>query len=506
MVSPQDFGTSSLSPASARVASPAAEHGSPRAHRAKRSQVSRACARCRRLQKGCSERRPCDRCCKVGLGNQCIDRDGSEETTTAQGCSPTQLHDLSLLSRPSMHAIPTFVAAHTLDLCVDRYFSHLFPTIPILTPPYVSRITALCLEQRSDTWVESACLLTALSALVVLQVEKPTEYSFAGLVSETNGAYGRALLDRALQYRHRLPVKPRPSLELVILTFLIYACHARLCRHSQAYFFLRESATLLLLYDHQHDKADTEDCLEETQVSDIVFRRLFWIILISERSNAIRYRRPITLQVTKAVPGLDEILIADASLVGFRHLALLFRPLDTSFFALLNGEATCHNPSCEELAGIEMAIHSALEPVLSLHDTQKANLRVTQLWLRIILWQIRLRLGFLSETRYPASSSYSYPLELAKDLMLSTRDLPIESMRVHGIGLTEKLFDMACAVVDVLARVPLSVSQPPLELSFDPLQSLRYLRRLMSDLPGGTAVYTDLLGKHIEDTLPQIVL
>lgn len=418
--------------------------------------------------------------------------------STPSSCLNTGLH--------SIHAVPPFVATRILDICVDRYFQDLFPTIPILTPSYVSRIRALCLEQHSDTWVESACLLTALCALVVLQVENPSEYSFGGLVTETNGAYGQALLDRALRYRHRLPVNPRPSLELIILTFLIYACHARLCRHSQAYFFLRESATLLLLYDYHNDSVDTEDSLEENHVSGIVFRRLFWIILISERSNAIRYRRPITLQITKSVPGLDEILVADPSLTGFRHLALLFRPLDTSFFALLNEEATCHEPSLEELARVEMAIHSALEPVLSLHNTQKANLRVTQLWLRIILWQIRLRLGFLSDTREPLSSSYSYPLELAKDLMLSTRDLPIESMRVHGIGLTEKLFDMACAVVDVLARVPLSVSQPPLELGFDPLHSLRYVRQLISDLPGGTAVYTDLLGKHIEDSLPQTVL
>ncbi|KAB5566126.1 hypothetical protein GE09DRAFT_1171388 [Coniochaeta sp. 2T2.1] len=525
MVPSQGFGSETFSPGSGRLTSPGAEHVSPRTQRPKRAQVSRACARCRKLQKGCSERRPCDRCCKVGLADQCADRDESEETTTAHGYSPNQqLHDMSVLSRPpldlvpstpmsvgfadmhSPNAIPTFAAVSTLDHCVDRYFSHLFPTIPILTPEYVSRVTAQCLEQRSDTWVESAGLLTALSALVVLQVEQSTEYSFPAVIAETNGAYGRALLDRALQYRHHLPVKPRPSLELIILTFLIYACHARLCRHSQAYFFLREAATLLLLYDHQHHQANAEEGLGGNQVADTVFRRLFWIVLISERSNAIRYRRPITLQVTKAVTGLDDILVADPSLAGFRHLALLFRPLDTSFFALLNEEATAHQPTFEELAGIEMAIQSALEPVLSLHDTQKANLRVTQLWLRIILWQIRLRLGFLSETRDPASSSYSYPLELAKDLMLSTRDLPIESMRVHGIGLTEKLFDMACAVVDVLARVPLSVTTPPLELGFDPLQSLRYLRRLISELPGGAAVYTDLLGKHIEDTLPQIAL
>jgi hypothetical protein len=118
-----------------------------------------------------------------------------------------------------------------------------------------------------------------------------------------------------------------------------------------------------------------------------------------------------------------------------------------------------------------------------------------------------LRLGYLSETRDPVSARYSFPLELAKDLMLSTRDLSLESMRVHGIGLTEKLFDMSCAVVDVLARVPISVAQPgPLEMGFDPLRSLRYLRELIGELPGGREVYTELLARHVEDTLPGGVL
>jgi hypothetical protein len=241
----------------------------------------------------------------------------------------------------------------------------------------------------------------------------------------------------------------------------------------------------------------------DIQAGSIDWGRLFWVLLISERSNAIRYRRPVTLQVTDRIPGLDYILTSDLSLAGFRHLALLFQPLDTSFFALLNGETTCHQPSPADIGRIEMAIHSALEPVLNLHDIEKSNIRVTQLWLRIIMWQIRLRLGFLTEVQEPISSSYSYPLEVAKILVLSTRDLPTESMSIHGIGLTEKLFDIACAVVDVLARVPTAVPQPPVELGFGPLHSLGYLRRLISLLPGGTAVYADLLEKHIEDTLPE---
>lgn len=372
----------------------------------------------------------------------------------------------------------------------------------MLTPSYVTSVTSRCMEQREDSWRESSCLLAALCALVTLQLEEPSDYSFPGIVTETNGTYGRVLLDRALHERHQLPLKPRPSLDLIILTFLIYACHARLCRHSQAFFFLRGSATLLLLYDPK--TADPED------IDSVVYQRLFWVILISERSNAIRYRRPVTLQVSKAVPGLDETLTGHPSLAGFRSLALLFRPLDTSFFALLNDEATYYQPSIHELGGIETAINSALEPGsnIYLNDTQKSNLRVTQLWLQIILWQIRLRLGFLSEKKEPPSLSYSYPLELAKDLMLSTRDLPLESMRVHGIGLTEKIFDVACAVVDVLARVPLSVAQPAVELGFEPVHTtcLQFLRGLMLDLPGGRSVYIDLLDRHLEESLPNTVL
>jgi hypothetical protein len=356
------------------------------------------------------------------------------------------------------------------------------------------------MEQRGN-WRESSCLLAALCALATLQLEEPSDYSFPGIVTETNGTYGRVLLDRALHERHQLPLKPRPSLELIILTFLIYTCHARLCRHSQAFFFLRESATLLLLYDPK--TAENPD--------SVVYQRLFWVILISERSNAIRYRRPVTLQVSKAAPGLEETLTGHPSLAGFRSLALLFRPLDTAFFALLNEEATYYQPSIHELGGIETAINSALEPGSNgyLDDTQKSNLRVTQLWLQIILWQIRLRLGFLSEKKEPPSLSYSYPLELAKVLMLSTRDLPLESMRVHGIGLTEKIYDVACAVVDVLARVPISVAQPPVvELGFEPVHitCLRFLRGLMLDLPGGRSVYIDLLDRHLEESLPNTVL
>ncbi|EQB47829.1 hypothetical protein CGLO_13000 [Colletotrichum gloeosporioides Cg-14] len=194
-------------------------------------------------------------------------------------------------------------------------------------------------------------------------------------------------------------------------------------------------------------------------------------------------------------------------LSGFWSLAGLFAPLDTSFIALLNQEKVATPPSNAALTLIETAVNSALRASSELKDTQKANLRVTQLWLRIILWQLRLRFGYLqvAEEAAQTSMTYHYPLEVAKDLVLSTRDLPVDSIKVHGVGLTEKLFDIASAAVDVLARVPITPSSPHRN-GAGPEDDLNYMRRLITRLPGGNSIYDELLDKHIQQAVPSMVL
>lgn len=148
-------------------------------------------------------------------------------------------------------------------------------------------------------------------------------------------------------------------------------------------------------------------------------------------------------------------------------------------------------------------MNSALGPSIVLRDTQKANLRVTQLWLCVIIWQLRLHLGYLAEESYQLSLTFRYPIEVAKDLVLSTRDLAIESFKVHGVGMTEKLFDIASALVDVLARIPgTSTSPRGLTMGTLPEDDLAYLRDMICKLPGGNTIYNDLLEEHIQQTVP----
>ncbi|KAI1851522.1 hypothetical protein JX266_002984 [Neoarthrinium moseri] len=493
------------------------------ARRVKRAQVSRACARCRRLQKGCSESRPCQRCIKTGLAEQCLaGGGGGGPPTSLQAPQPrygtgTVTYELSttsaLVTSPTLSTLGLAGSAHTnfsresfqrqadllpgrvVDYCVERFYLRLNPTIPVVSPEYVTALRKRVAES-TEAGAEAYCVLVGICAMVLLQVEDPEARQFADLVTaETNSAYGWVLLEEALAAHRHLARRSNPSYENVLLTFFIYACHAALLHHSQAFFFLRETTTSYLLFKPE----------EWPDTTKILAERLFWVLVASERGHAIRYRRPITLQITSAsptIPSLSTTTPDGQSLAGFCCLAALFRPLDTSFIAVINSESISCPPSQGSLDEIEGDINAALNQASpsALHQTQKANLRVTQLWLRIILWQVRLRLGHLSETAIAKSShTYHYPLEVAKDLALSTRDLELEAMTVHGAGLTEKLFDIACVVVNVLARVPLGFERRSAE------EDVRYLRSLITELPGGKMVYEKLMIKHLMAVLPGLV-
>lgn len=490
--------------------------------RAKRAQVSRACLRCRRLQKGCSESRPCQRCVKVGLGDQCVaaagkaqsaklhlpDPDDSSATSPPLLSPVVGLPILSTLDLPippqaftsfpreSFQRHRNLLPSHVVDHCVERFFARLCPTIPILSLGYVESLRRRITES-SESGVEAYCVLVGMCAMVFIQVEEPGSRRFSHVVGvDTNAAYGWTLLEEALAAHRNLARRSNPTLEHVLFTFFIYACHAALLHHSQAFFFLRETTTLFLLLDL--------DMFQEP--CRTLAGRLFWVLVVSERSHAIRYRRPITLQITPSSSPADFDILGNhdpQALAGFECLIALFRPLDTSFIATYNGEnlSSPHSPGA--LDDIEARICGALSltPFSSLQDTQIANLWVTQLWLRAILWQVRLRLGHLSEDLagtelIPANYTYQYPLDITRDVVSSIRGLDLECLAVHGGGFTEKLFDVTSAAINVVARIPVDSDR------HDAVEHIRYLRHRIHRLPGGNRIYSKLLDKHLLTALP----
>lgn len=107
-----------------------------------------------------------------------------------------------------------------------------------------------------------------------------------------------------------------------------------------------------------------------------------------------------------------------------------------------------------------------------LTDIQKADILVTQQWLRLVVWQSSMRQGLLSSTSTDPSMNFRYPLDIASSLLNIISSLPTTSIEVHGMGIFEKIFEVGCSMIDVLQASGLSSRR---HASFGPEGEMRAL-------------------------------
>ena len=80
-------------------------------------------------------------------------------------------------------------------------------------------------------------------------------------------------------------------------------------------------------------------------------------------------------------------------------------------------------------------MRTALPVTLNVSSEQVANLRVSQLWLQIRLWELFPKFGFLSSESVHECLTFQYPVLVARDLCRLVDELPIGSLQIHGVGL-----------------------------------------------------------------------
>ncbi|KAF1365551.1 hypothetical protein EJ07DRAFT_161586 [Lizonia empirigonia] len=216
--------------------------------------------------------------------------------------------------------------------------------------------------------------------------------------------------------------------------------HNGLGDYQQGWFYLREATTLFSL-----SKVDAVDWYDQSAQTC-----MFWILLISESPK-----------------------LSSAQAPGLQHLASVFEALDEILFAVWNGSSK--QCSKEWLIQLERDVRTALPPVLEVSNEEMVNLRVSQFWLRIKLWELFPRFSFLSTESVYECLTFRYPIAVVIDLTDLAMKLLIASLQVHGVGMTEKVFDIACAVADVLP------------------------------LPGGTCKFVPLLLVKVNELRPELV-
>ncbi|KIW11744.1 hypothetical protein PV08_09016 [Exophiala spinifera] len=478
--------------------------------------AKKACDACRRRKVKCSRDQPCTNCGQMNL--QCTylavpqkkgpkglranvipeiratQQQASPSDTTVNHAEKSFKFKSNSLQSPSYPHNTALLSKRTIDTCIEFYFSNMPTTAWILN----QRSLCEMISSRIGSDLEVYCLTASLCAFVMVQpgvslVVGPGSH-YEGEPPEHRHGYAKMILDEIARMRKNIDYIEAPTLNSIHISFFLFSCYFTLEKQNLCWFHLREAATLAQIMGMHHEASYTTG----DDVENMYKRRMYWLLLVTERAYSLERHRPLTLQPSIELPAAQDI--REVEIVnGFLYLISLFRCIDDEFMALWNNSKK--RTSAVWLLELQQQLTDALPPELKTTEDQAAAVRITLHWLRIMVWQLSIASGALSSTSNNLSMTFKYPIDVASDLIHDIEILSTESMEVHGVGLIKKLFDVACTLTDVTSCIPLGPSADGSRPSTELLD--RYLK-LISQLRGGSSRYLPLLLAKVAETIPTI--
>ncbi|OHE90940.1 fungal specific transcription factor domain-containing protein [Colletotrichum orchidophilum] len=370
---------------------------------------------------------------------------------------------------------------HMIPQLVELYYEHIYPIMPLIYMPTVRETINRPMAPSEKNLIYALCALTSMHMSgKSIGAPGPTSWEVVG----------RFFLDETISTRQTYDFLEDLSLSAVISSFYLSTSFFEINQSRKSWYYLREALTNAQDLGLQDDSTYYGLSCEET----LCRQRVFWILFVTERSFAILRNKPITFKRTPSLPTTRHPYEGPDIHAGFLQLVSSYTPLDesfvtawnegsdprisaTTFLALQNllslppaflrphGRSSPTQPHGQLLGsyGATSASRDANAPEPT--DIQKADLLITQQWLRLIVWQSSMRQGLLSWTD-PADSGggvssgsgvgggnsmcFSFPLTVARDTASILSSLPSKAVEVHGMGIMEKIFEIGTWCVNVL--------------------------------------------------------
>lgn len=111
---------------------------------------------------------------------------------------------------------------------------------------------------------------------------------------------------------------------------------------------------------------------------------------------------------------------------------------------------------------------ASLLPLPQLLESQRADISMTQIWLTNRLWELCMSHGLLVDCSDHAELRFDFAYHVTCELLSICDVLSLASMGVHGVGLIEKVYDIAMSLIKAMN----SSTQMTLDSQFVRLDSL----------------------------------
>lgn len=155
--------------------------------------------------------------------------------------------------------------------------------------------------------------------------------------------------------------------------------------------------------------------------------RIYWLLFITERAHSLQHDVPTTLKRAPDLPSLENL--NDGSVTpAFVQLCRLFNILDVTITA---------DPSSARnaLALAQQQLSSDEAPLSLENELQRADITMTQQWMRIFLWQHALNVTNMSSGNQDEEFSFSFPAKVAQNVLSNLSSLSRQSIEAHGPGM-----------------------------------------------------------------------
>lgn len=394
---------------------------------------------------------------------------------------------LSMLETPhtgiaTTIALPTqlerFEVTPVIQRSVQLWFEHQYPTYPVLSQDKVNS----WLQDPQPLSKSVQTLFWAMSAMSLVMIDR-----WPDLGGEQRAVACRQFIQKCRQLRLEWNYMEQPTYEDSLVSLFIANAYFELKCRKTSWSFVRQAITIASAANMHNDIGYIG--LSDDEVTRR--RRAFALLFITERGAAIQDNFPVSLFVAPSLP-TNALPSEDPSVIGgLLSLHGLFSLLDFKFVKLWNDAAHAVGDDIFlDLSALQHRLSTLSIDTTGLNDIQKADILITQQWLRLIFWQTALRLGYISTAAADPAFTYNYPVEIAMALCNVVKSIPPIAIQVHGLGIFEKQFEIAYSLMDTLA-----LSGPT---QAEHHECLRYLLLSLSASPSSRQIYVRTLEKKMD--------
>lgn len=392
----------------------------------------------------------------------------------------------SFQSEPQIQslAVEFGISAYLMSQCIRQYFRHLYPIRPTIhESSFIQR-----LHQPDELSNEEKILILSVCATTVLHAAPQSDLSLNKKMQ-----LGKQFVELCFFLRAKIDWAETATLLSIQASYHMCVALFELKKPRAHHFYLREAISMAL--EQGLHLESTYAGMDEIHAT--CSRRTFALLFITERGLAILRNKPT--QITR-LPRLSTDYFDEQDgliLAGFSALVNLFSILDEKFVRLWSsttpGEVSPAFEPIDNVAAIQHSLNEMSFEHFAMTDIQKADVLITHQWLRLIFWQASMRQGLISYSAGDPIFSSTYPITIAKDLCTSIHELSYEAILVHGLGIFEKLFEVAYTLMDALTIANTYWSES---------HELRYLFDLLNSSPNSQNTYVRMLQTKIDERTP----